>query len=62
MTEEIPDEPVRRVEVEHADGTTRVLEGDDAQRWAAWADSALSFATTHGIQAPDVDWREEDDG
>lgn len=61
MTEGPPDSPVRRVEVEHADGTTRILEGDEANLWVSYVSSALKFAHEHGGRSPDVDWEEKDD-
>ena len=61
---EAPDSPPRRVEVEHEDGTVRVLEGDDAQLWVSYVSSALKFAHEHGGRSPDVEWEEvnKDDG
>ena len=62
MSEDLPESPVERIEIEHADGTIRVLEGDDAHRWAQWVDSGLYFASTHGGQPPEVEWETIDDG
>lgn len=54
------EEPVHRIEVEHADGTTRVLTGDDAHAWAMYVESLMRWSNQHGGQAPDVDWEERE--
>ena len=50
--------PVKRVEVEHEDGTVRVLEGKEAMSWVQWVATAINFAQQHGGIPPQVDWRE----
>lgn len=61
MTEDTPDEPVKRVEVEHEDGTVRVLTGPEAQAWVEWVAKSISFMQNHGGTVPDVKWEEVDD-
>lgn len=58
---DVPDSPVRKVRVEHVDGTVRVVEGEDAHAWAMWVASASTFASNHGGDSPDVEWEEVDD-
>lgn len=58
---ETPDSPVTRVEVEHEDGTVRVLEGEEAQAWVRWIGSIMGFAEEYGGKAPSVSWEQYDD-
>lgn len=51
------DSPVRRVEIEHADGTVRRATGDDAEAWADAMDGVFAFAADNSAHVrPVVDW------
>lgn len=55
MTEPDTDSPVRRVEIEHADGTVKRATGDDAEAWVDAVDGAFG-SIRDGYQRPAVDW------
>lgn len=57
-----PDSPVERVEVEHADGTVRYLEGEDVHLWVQYVGNALEFADEYGGRPPEVEWKEKENG
>lgn len=55
---DIPDEPVRKVTVEHEDGTTRTLDGKHAQVWVAFVAHAVEYMKRHGGEPPEVEWEQ----
>jgi hypothetical protein len=44
-----------RVTLEYSDGTLNFVEGEDAEKWIKFIDSALVMSYIHGGRQPDVD-------
>lgn len=51
-----PDSPVRRVEIEHMDGTVKSVENEEARKWVSWVDGGVGLRVVHGESAPEIDW------
>lgn len=60
MSDDIPDSPVRRVTVEHADGTVRELEGEQAETWVQRVARGLAYMEARDGRTLEVDWSEYD--
>jgi hypothetical protein len=55
----MPDKTVTRVTMEHSDGSSQTLEGDEAQEWYDWVNSYLLVGQlrSRGPGHPGFNWK-----